>query len=141
MGMTSDSRGAALMTLSWRNHRQWSREIMDGPDVGETEHISALRGLARINQASGAMIRMAEPIIAMARRKKLKRLSMLDIACGGGDVPIGVARYARDAGIEIELTLLDRSGTALRFAAATADRMGIECSCVLADCLGQNPPL
>jgi 2-polyprenyl-3-methyl-5-hydroxy-6-metoxy-1,4-benzoquinol methylase len=74
----------------------------------------------------------------MARRRNLKRLSMVDIACGGGDVPIGVVLRARNVGIDIDLTLLDRSATALHYAAAKADRIGIACRCVESDCLVQR---
>ncbi len=108
---------------------------MDEPDVGEAAHVSALEGLGRINQTSRAAIHMAGPIVAMARRRKLTRLSMLDVACGGGDVPIGVAKIAREAGVEIDLTLLDRSATALKYAAAKGERVGICCRCLQSDCM------
>lgn len=128
----------SAMILIRRNHRRVTPEIMDEPDVAAAEHVSALDGLRRINRSSHAADNVARPIIAMARRRNLKQLSMLDIACGGGDVPVGVVLRARRAGIEIELTLLDRSATALRYAAAKADRMGIACQCVQSDCLTQR---
>jgi 2-polyprenyl-3-methyl-5-hydroxy-6-metoxy-1,4-benzoquinol methylase len=115
------------------NQRYITEEIMDGPNVEATAHALALEGLRRINAASKAAARMARPIVDYARRENLTRLSMLDIACGGGDVPASVALLARQAGIEIDLTLLDRSATALKLAAAAADRAGIACRCVQAD--------
>jgi len=129
------------MTIIWRNHRRVTPEIMDEPDVAAAEHVLALDGLRRINRSSHAADNVARPIIAMARQKNLKQLSMLDVACGGGDVPVGVALRARRAGVEIDLTLLDRSATALRYAAAKADRMGIACRCVPSDCLTQRHAL
>ena len=84
-----------------------------------------LEGLRRINEASKAAAQMAGPIVDHARRNNLARLSMLDIACGGGDVPVGIASLARQAGIEVDLTLLDRSATALALAAAAAERRRI----------------
>jgi 2-polyprenyl-3-methyl-5-hydroxy-6-metoxy-1,4-benzoquinol methylase len=122
------------MSFVWRNSRHVTPEIMDKPDVAEAAHVSALEGLGRINRTSRAAEHIAKPIIEMARRKNLKKLSMLDIACGGGDVPIEVALMVRDAGVEIELTLLDRSATALRFAAEHAERGGIACKCLESDC-------
>ena len=80
---------------------------------------------------------MARPIVEYALREKLNRLSMLDIACGGGDVPVSVALLTRQAGVEIDLTLLDRSPTALKLAAAAADRAGIGSRCVQADLMDQ----
>src|SRR5579872_4938956 len=115
------------------NERSITAEIMDGPDVDPAAHAEALAGLRRINAASKAAARMARPIIQLARREKLNRLSMLDIACGGGDVPVGVVLAACEAGIEIDLTLLDRSDTALKLAAGAAGRVGISCQCVQAD--------
>jgi 2-polyprenyl-3-methyl-5-hydroxy-6-metoxy-1,4-benzoquinol methylase len=115
------------------NQRHITAEIMDGPNVEAEAHALALKGLRRINAASKAAAQMARPIVDHTRREKLNRLSMLDIACGGGDVPVNVALLARQAGIEIDLTLLDRSATALKLAAAAADRAGIACRCVQAD--------
>lgn len=115
------------------NERHITAEIMDDPNIDAAEHAMALEGLRRINAASKAAARMARPIIDKARRENIRRLSVLDIACGGGDVPVGVAGLARQAGVEIELTLLDRSETALKLATATADQSGIACRCVQAD--------
>ncbi len=129
------------MMARWKNHRRVKPEIMDDLDVAAAAHVAALDGLRRINRSSHAADNVARPIIAMARRKNLKKLSMLDIACGGGDVPVGVVLRARRAGIEIDLTLLDRSGTALRYAAAKADRSGIDCQCVQSDCVTQRHAL
>ena len=119
------------------NQRYITAEIMDGPNVEAAAHALALEGLRRINAASKAAARMARPIVEYALREKLNRLSMLDIACGGGDVPVSVALLTRQAGVEIDLTLLDRSPTALKLAAAAADRAGIGSRCVQADLMDQ----
>jgi 2-polyprenyl-3-methyl-5-hydroxy-6-metoxy-1,4-benzoquinol methylase len=115
--------------------RYITAEIMDGPNVDPSAHAEALEGLKRINTVSKTALIMADPIIALARRKHLKTISVLDIACGGGDVPIEVATIARREGIEIDLTLLDRSETALKLASAAANRFGIDCRCIQADLL------
>lgn len=118
------------------SERHITAEIMDAPNVEASAHAEALDGLRRINAASKTAARMAEPIIEFARRRDIQRLSMLDIACGGGDVPVGIAQAAKQSGIEIELTLLDRSETALGHAAATAASAGISCQPVRADLMG-----
>jgi len=115
--------------------RHVTAEIMDRPDVDPSDHAEALEGLKRINIASKAGAIMADPIVALARRKNLNRLSMLDIACGGGDVPLDIAQAARQAGIEIDLTFLDRSETALKLATAAAAREGFTARSVQADLL------
>jgi 2-polyprenyl-3-methyl-5-hydroxy-6-metoxy-1,4-benzoquinol methylase len=117
------------------NQRKVVDEIMDGPDVDPSEHAHALAGLRRINIASKAAAHIARPLIQFARQAKLDRLSMLDVACGGGDVSAGIARRLVDAGISIDLTLLDRSETALKLASAAASGAGITAKTVQADLL------
>jgi 2-polyprenyl-3-methyl-5-hydroxy-6-metoxy-1,4-benzoquinol methylase len=115
------------------NHRTVTPEIMDRPDVDPADHLDALEALRRINNASNAADSIFRPIEAMARRENLKNLSILDIACGGGDVPIAVATQLKSAGIDVDLTLLDRSPTALHGAADAAHRAQIPCHTIQAD--------
>jgi 2-polyprenyl-3-methyl-5-hydroxy-6-metoxy-1,4-benzoquinol methylase len=115
------------------DERHITPEIMDGPNVEAAAHARALRGLRRINAASHAAEALATPIIEYARRKNLSNISLLDIACGGGDVPIGVAGLLQRSGIEVNLTLLDRSSTALNLAADAAAAAGIPCRTIQAD--------
>jgi 2-polyprenyl-3-methyl-5-hydroxy-6-metoxy-1,4-benzoquinol methylase len=61
----------------------------------------------------------------MARRVGLTRVRVLDIACGGGDVAVGVACAARRQGLHVELVLVDVSATALQLAAAAAEHAGV----------------
>jgi 2-polyprenyl-3-methyl-5-hydroxy-6-metoxy-1,4-benzoquinol methylase len=117
------------------NARRVVDEIMDSPDVDPSEHAQALAGLRRINIASKAAAHIARPLIQFARRENLDRLSMLDVACGGGDVSAGIAKTAADAGVTIDLTLLDRSETALKLASTAATRAGIAANTVQADLL------
>jgi 2-polyprenyl-3-methyl-5-hydroxy-6-metoxy-1,4-benzoquinol methylase len=111
-------------------------EIMDGPDVEPSAHAEALAGLRRINAASKAAAHMARPIIQLAGNQKLNRLTLLDVACGGADVSVGIANRARNAGITIDLTLLDRSQTALKLATTTAQTAGVAVETIHADLLG-----
>jgi 2-polyprenyl-3-methyl-5-hydroxy-6-metoxy-1,4-benzoquinol methylase len=100
-------------------------ELMDSPTLDPAAHQRALDGLRRINRASRTAERLAVPILAWAKRRRLTSLSMLDIACGGGDVPIGVATLAKQQGLAIHLTLSDRSPTAIHKAGAAAQDAGI----------------
>ncbi len=116
-------------------------EIMDRADVEESAHLNALEGLRRINVASKAAVQIAEPIVEGANRDGVKRISMLDVACGGGDVPVEVARIAKSAGVDVELILVDRSATALATASETVRGAGIEHRCVRADLAAGWPAL
>ena len=105
-------------------------ELMDAPDLEGDAHLQALAGLARLNRAARAAVAIARPILALARRERLSRLTLLDVACGGGDVPVAVAEILQDVGFKPELTLTDRSDTALAAAQEYAARAGIPARCV-----------
>ena len=123
------------------NHRTVTPEIMDRPDVAEAAHLDALKGLRRINKASRAAQQIFKPIAAMARRQNLTKLCLLDIACGGADVPIAVAILFQSLGIEVSLILIDRSATALRGAAEFAQRAHIPCRTIQLDIAQPWPDL
>jgi 2-polyprenyl-3-methyl-5-hydroxy-6-metoxy-1,4-benzoquinol methylase len=123
------------------NHREMTPEIMDRADVEPSAHRDALEGLRRINVASKAAEQIARPIIEFAGRGNRKQISILDVACGGGDVPIGVAMLAKASGLDVELILVDRSPTALRTASEAAERAGISHRCVEADLTSNWPAL
>jgi 2-polyprenyl-3-methyl-5-hydroxy-6-metoxy-1,4-benzoquinol methylase len=125
--------------MPFTNHRAMTPEIMDLPGVDPVAHREALAGLERINRASRTVQGMLKPIVDLARRNNIDRLSLLDVACGGGDVPIGVVLEARQFGINIDLTLLDRSPTALQQSGETAKKSGISCNVMQADVLSELP--
>ena len=67
--------------------RRREPELMDQPDLAPPAHDSALAGLARINRWSAADAALRGPVLALARQRPTP-LTLLDVACGGGDVPI-----------------------------------------------------
>ena len=113
------------MPYRWTIPRHVTCEIMDSPTINSVAHLQALAGLERINRISGTARQIIEPLSALARRTGLSHLSLLDVACGGGDVPIAVALAAKKRGLHLDLTLLDRSATALHQASARATSTGI----------------
>jgi 2-polyprenyl-3-methyl-5-hydroxy-6-metoxy-1,4-benzoquinol methylase len=117
------------------NRRFVTNEIMDGPDVDQAAHLEALEGLRRINRVSGTADKLLRPILELTHRAQLHRISLLDIACGGGDVPISVAIGLQRRGVQVDLTLLDRSQTAVQTASAAAKQAGILCRGIQADAL------
>jgi 2-polyprenyl-3-methyl-5-hydroxy-6-metoxy-1,4-benzoquinol methylase len=120
------------------NRRRVVGEIMDSPGLEESAHRQALAGLRRINRVSRTALHMVRPILEMAQREGLKRLSLLDVACGGGDVPIEMARLGAAAGVRIELTLMDRSETAVRTAMQAAKAAGIAGRGIVGDVLSSS---
>jgi 2-polyprenyl-3-methyl-5-hydroxy-6-metoxy-1,4-benzoquinol methylase len=95
-------------------------EIMDQSDLAPESHVHALRGLARINGWSGSARLLWRLIFAGARRWSVQRLSMLDVATGGGDVPIRLWHKARRAGLELVIAGCDRSPQAIAYAQRNA---------------------
>jgi len=127
------------MMWALKSRRAVTPEIMDQAGIGQAEHLQALRGLRRINSFSNTAEQMLAPIFAMARAEQLTRLRLLDVACGGGDVPIGIALAARQKGLEIDLTLLDRSLTAVNRAVEAARDVRITCQGIQGDVLDGLP--
>jgi 2-polyprenyl-3-methyl-5-hydroxy-6-metoxy-1,4-benzoquinol methylase len=115
-------------------------EMMDDPAIDEASHRTALRGLARLNRISGSVARIWRPIHRLARTHGLKRITLVDIATGGGDVPIALTRLARRAGIELRATGIDRSQQALDFATTQARKQDADVEFRRADILADELP-
>ena len=105
--------------------RQLEGELMDDPAVDAHAHVAALRGLRRINRLSRTAAALWPPIARIIDARPGGTLSLLDIATGGGDVPLSLWRRARRRpGLALAIDGCDISPTALRFAAAQAARTG-----------------
>lgn len=97
---------------------------MDQPGVDEREHGRALAALGRLNLASGTCRQLWRRIAAFAGRRRRRRLRVLDVASGGGDVAFGLWKTARRHGVELEIVGLDFSPTACQFAAKRCEGAG-----------------
>jgi 2-polyprenyl-3-methyl-5-hydroxy-6-metoxy-1,4-benzoquinol methylase len=101
--------------------RERQPEWMDEPDIDPALHRQALAGLARLN----AFGRSSSMIFGALRRLK-QPLRILDVACGGGDVTVNLARRAARNGWPWEFTGVDKSATALDVAAKRAAAAGVK---------------
>jgi 2-polyprenyl-3-methyl-5-hydroxy-6-metoxy-1,4-benzoquinol methylase len=115
--------------------RKMTHEIMDSPGLSPAQHIQALEGLRRINRISDSGRNMAGPILEFAQKQSLRNLKILDVACGGGDVPTAVAQRLKRRGINAEFTLLDASQTALQQAQALAQNTNVQVQTICGDAL------
>jgi 2-polyprenyl-3-methyl-5-hydroxy-6-metoxy-1,4-benzoquinol methylase len=106
--------------------RRRSDEWMDDPALDGRRHRQALRGLARLNVASGSVGRVWQLIRKLMRDRGTKELSLLDVATGSGDIPIGLYRRARRAGLHLTILAVDLSETALDVARRRAAQRGAE---------------
>jgi SAM-dependent methyltransferase len=119
--------------------RNLQPEEMDRPDLDAGLHADALRGLARINRLSGSAGTLWPPVRDLARRLG-RPLRVLDVASGGGDVPLRLWEKSRGDGVPVELAGCDRSPTALAVARASAERLGAPVEFLERDALADELP-
>lgn len=113
--------------------REWERvvkrnrqaEIMDQPGLDKDRHFQALRGLARINGWSGTARLLWLPIRDLLRELG-RPLRLLDVASGAGDMPIRLWRYAKRAGLPLEIDGADLSSDAVEYARRQAAEQGAD---------------
>jgi 2-polyprenyl-3-methyl-5-hydroxy-6-metoxy-1,4-benzoquinol methylase len=106
------------MSLLTQRHRR--PEIMDQPDLSRDRHVRALCGLARINLVSHSAGILWPKLAELARCMAPRIPRVLDVATGGGDVPIRLWRRARRAGVALHLEGCDISPVALEHARTRA---------------------
>ncbi len=121
--------------------RRLRPEVMDQPQLGAAEHVCALRGLRRLNRASGVAATLWREINRRLRPASGKSLRLLDIASGGGDVPLSLWARAQKRGVPLEILGLDKSSTACDFAAARARHAHANVTFQQHDVLGQSIPV
>lgn len=100
--------------------RDLNPEILDSPGTPAEHHREALVGLQRVNTVSRTSQQAWRAIRGLALRRKLETVSVLDIGCGGGDVPLDLQRRALKAGLKMNVTGYDFSPTVVEFARAQA---------------------
>jgi 2-polyprenyl-3-methyl-5-hydroxy-6-metoxy-1,4-benzoquinol methylase len=88
-------------------------ELMDQPDLDPSLHVHALRGLQRINIVSRSAAILWPTIAQLAQQVAPRSVRVLDIACGGGDIAVALARRAKRSGLPIEVDGCDVSGRAI----------------------------
>lgn len=100
-------------------------EIMDQPDLAANRHEAALHGLARINRVSGSASILWPALASAARTAGDRHFRVLDIATGGGDVPIRLWRRAHREQVRLKIDACDISETAIRVAQRHAQSAGV----------------
>ena len=114
-------------------------ELMDDPALQAEDHRSALQGLARINQVSGTAKQ-----IWSALRQHLKpgdEVDLLDVAAGGADVPLAVAKLAMKNDVKIRLSVCDISERALVWAGQRADALEVPLRTFVIDICEEDIPI
>ena len=115
--------------------RSGADEWMDEADATEPAFAGALRDLARINRMSLAYrptLRWLDRVVA---RTGARRLSVLDVGAGGGDMLAQVAAWGARRGVGVALTGLDRSP----WSATYAGSAGVPAEWITADLFDLAP--
>ncbi|MDN4644083.1 class I SAM-dependent methyltransferase [Arthrobacter sp. PsM3] len=99
-------------------------EEMDLPGCDPVRLDRTYAQFALVNRAvsgwRGIYLRRLRPLLSHSTPATL-----LDIGCGGGDVPVMIARWAARDGLRLEITAIDPDPRASRFAAARHQAEGV----------------
>ncbi len=106
--------------------RRREPELMDQPGLDERSHRNALAGLRRINRLSRTGRVAWAAIERLAASDPDRTWRVLDVASGGGDVAIDVARRAVRRGMKVLVDACDISPFAVRYANARAAERRVE---------------
>lgn len=107
-------------------HRQIVPEVMDQPGLAPDRHHAALRGLSRINLVSGTARVLWPALRNLARETAPSPARVLDLATGGGDVPLRLWRKAKQDGVPLVLSGCDVSPLAVAHAALASRKCGAD---------------
>jgi SAM-dependent methyltransferase len=113
---------------------------MDQPGLDGREHADALRGLGRINAVCRSSAIIWPEIARLARESGAAPVRALDVATGGGDIPIRLARLASRSGLNVQLEGCDISPRAVEFARDQAASRGVDVRFFVWDALGGPLP-
>lgn len=88
-----------------------AEELMDDPALPVADYTAVLHDLARVNRVTMAY----RPTLAFMRRaiRRRKRISVLDVGFGDGDMLRRIARLASSQGIEARLVGVDLNGNSV----------------------------
>ena len=132
------------MKLSYLHGRHREPELMDAEDLDPARHVQALRALARVNRVSLVAARVWREVLHISRGRRDpggdQPLRLLDVACGGGDVMVDVARRARSASVPLVVHGCDLSPVALEHARREAERRGMAAEFFARDVLAEGLP-
>ena len=112
---------------------------MDRPDLEPNLHRQALRGLATLNVLGRSVGTLWPPIFRLARRLG-RRVRILDLATGGGDIPLKIWQRAQKTGVHVDILGIDCSAVALEVARARAERERAEIRFAQVDVLREDLP-
>src|SRR5262245_59272912 len=130
-----------LPSLALLAQRRRQPEWMDQPGLDAGEHTRALRGLGRLNRVCRSDAMLWPAIADVARAAGGEPTRVLDLAAGGGDLAIALARRAGRAGLDVRIEGCDISPVAVRFAGQKAADAGVSVRFFTLDVLKDPVPV
>jgi len=127
IGMEATERKSEMGPSSLADLAQRCRrpELMDQPGLDAGEHARALSGLGRINRVSLSDAILWPAVARLAQACGAAPIRVLDLASGGGDVPIALACRAARARLDVRIEGCDISQGAVHFARRMATERGV----------------
>ena len=110
-------------------------EVMDQPGLDSVEHHRALQGLRRINRISRCVPGLFRHLEKLACETPSRSLSVLELACGGGDTAIELAALARRHQLTMSVQACDFNPEAVRIARRNVAQSGSNVGVFVADAL------
>lgn len=89
-------------------------ELMDGGDYSSEELAASLADLRLVNRYLGGRRALFAHLLPMIEAVGQRKVRLLDLGTGSGDLPIAIVEWARRRGVEIEFVVLDRNGRVAR---------------------------
>jgi 2-polyprenyl-3-methyl-5-hydroxy-6-metoxy-1,4-benzoquinol methylase len=131
-----------MVPMPWSLPQSREPELMDDPAIAEQDHLHALSALARINLVSRTAARLAEGIRRLLEEgPRPARCTVVDVACGGGDVTLDLAsRLRRSVSTAAHVVGVDVSSRAIARSQAAAVRRGSEATFDVRDVLADGCP-
>lgn len=129
--------------MSWGQallQRDRQPEVMDQPGLDPAEHHRALQGLRLINAVSRSSAGVFLALLSLPSGETQAPLSVLELACGGGDTAIDLDWMARRRGLQLTIRACDLNPEAIRIARSNALRRGSAVEFFVADALEDPGP-
>ena len=121
---TERSGNSLSLAKDFLAERQMLPELMDDPRLNRSEHFRALRVLAKINLLSRTADSMVREIRGSLMTVQDRKVRILDIGCGGGDIVFELQRILGVWDIQAEVNGCDVSPVAVDVASDKAERIG-----------------
>ncbi|MFL5385879.1 MAG: methyltransferase domain-containing protein [Longimicrobiaceae bacterium] len=97
--------------------RAAGRELMDEPAQDREELARSLADLRGVNRWLGGTRVLLHHLEELIERHPQASYRIVDLATGSGDIPLAVARWARERDLQVEIVATDNHATTLALAA------------------------